>query len=233
MAGLARQRSSLDLLQDEWRDCEPPNTPASTPRGSRQHSRWELVRLALHKRTLACTPKAAPRPALRKPLQRANSAPVATSHACHHSAPRALQRSSSADYGPSVADVKPLLSIPINRAAERSMQRPQSQPGCSAQELPWKVQLDPLMIDGRTRAGVRYLVRPNEHPSQEVQLRVVVNAGSLVEEEHERGLAHILEHCVFRGTKSYPDGTIDAFMKSLGTTDAAQCSSPHSAPRTV
>ena len=49
-----------------------------------------------------------------------------------------------------------------------------------------------------------------------VLLRLVVRAGSLDEAEHEVGAAHFVEHCGFRGTKSYANGSLQRFLESLG-----------------
>ena len=38
-------------------------------------------------------------------------------------------------------------------------------------------------------------------PKDRAALALAVNVGSLVEEEHERGVAHILEHLAFNATE--------------------------------
>mmetsp|Transcript_16940 Transcript_16940/g.39627 ORF Transcript_16940/g.39627 Transcript_16940/m.39627 type:complete len:157 (-) Transcript_16940:3724-4194(-) len=61
--------------------------------------------------------------------------------------------------------------------------------------------LDPLLDHGVLENGCEYFVRPCSKPAQSCELRLVVRVGSLCEEEHERGLAHFLEHMGFKGTK--------------------------------
>ncbi|MEI8301382.1 MAG: insulinase family protein, partial [Chlamydiota bacterium] len=47
-------------------------------------------------------------------------------------------------------------------------------------------------------------------------LRLAVRVGSICEEEGERGLAHFLEHMVFRGTQNYSDGEVVSYLESIG-----------------
>src|SRR5262249_12312931 len=42
------------------------------------------------------------------------------------------------------------------------------------------------------------------------------NAGSLLEEDDQRGLAHFVEHMAFNGTKHFPKDEIISFIQSAG-----------------
>jgi len=64
--------------------------------------------------------------------------------------------------------------------------------------------------------GIRYYIRENRTPSKRVEVRLVVNAGSSLEDDDQRGLAHAVEHMVFRGTRGFPGRTIDQYMESIG-----------------
>ena len=64
--------------------------------------------------------------------------------------------------------------------------------------------------------GLRYFVRANRQPEHRAELRLVVNAGSVLEEDDQRGLAHFVEHMAFNGTKRFPKHQIGAFMESIG-----------------
>src|SRR5688572_19145867 len=63
--------------------------------------------------------------------------------------------------------------------------------------------IDPLVTVGRLDNGLRYYVRANARPEKRAELRLVVNAGSILEEDDQRGLAHFLEHMAFNGTRSF------------------------------
>jgi zinc protease len=47
--------------------------------------------------------------------------------------------------------------------------------------------------------GLRYYVRPNAKPPKRAELRLVVKAGSVLEDDDQRGLAHFVEHMEFEG----------------------------------
>lgn len=64
--------------------------------------------------------------------------------------------------------------------------------------------------------GVRYVVLHNAEPKGRASLRLLVGAGSLYEEENQRGVAHFLEHMAFNGSKNYAPGTLVEFFQRMG-----------------
>src|SRR6266536_6385350 len=62
------------------------------------------------------------------------------------------------------------------------------------------VPVDPLITVGTLPNGLRYYVRANKLPQGRAELRLVVNAGSVLEDDDQRGLAHFVEHISFNGT---------------------------------
>ncbi|HUL75536.1 MAG TPA: insulinase family protein [Vicinamibacterales bacterium] len=76
--------------------------------------------------------------------------------------------------------------------------------------------VDPQITVGKLPNGLRYYIRANHKPEQRAELRLVVNAGSVLEDESQRGLAHMCEHLAFDGTKHFPEQDIIAFMQALG-----------------
>src|SRR3712207_2034959 len=65
---------------------------------------------------------------------------------------------------------------------------------------------DPAWTFGTLPNGLRYAVRQNKLPEGQVSIRLRIDAGSLHEEDQERGWAHFVEHMAFRGTKNFADG---------------------------
>ncbi len=53
--------------------------------------------------------------------------------------------------------------------------------------------------------GLRYLIRVNTKPEKRAELRLVVNAGSILEDDDQLGLAHFVEHMAFNGTKHFAE----------------------------
>ena len=76
--------------------------------------------------------------------------------------------------------------------------------------------LDPVVTYGTLSNGMTYYIRHNEEPSNRVQLMMVVRAGSVLEEESERGLAHFVEHMAFNGTERFEKQQIVQYLESLG-----------------
>ncbi len=64
--------------------------------------------------------------------------------------------------------------------------------------------------------GLRYFILPNASSDDRAELRLVVDAGSVQETEEQRGLAHAVEHMVFRGTRTFPRGAIDSYFDAIG-----------------
>lgn len=104
-------------------------------------------------------------------------------------------------------------------------------------ELPWaEIELPPLppgALHGTLRNGLKYYVLPNKEPQNRAEVHLVVGFGSLIEEEDQRGGAHIIEHLGFSATKNYENHDIVRFLESIGATFGA-CQNAYTAfDRTV
>ena len=80
------------------------------------------------------------------------------------------------------------------------------------QELP----KDPDVIYGVLDNGVTYYIRHNETPKNRAELTVAVKAGSVFEDEDQRGLAHFSEHMAFNGSKNFPKHELIDYLESIG-----------------
>ena len=76
--------------------------------------------------------------------------------------------------------------------------------------------VDPEVVIGGLPNGLRYYIRPNPKPARQAELRLVVKAGSVLEDDDQRGLAHFVEHMQFQGSRHFPGQTIDNFLASIG-----------------
>jgi zinc protease len=76
--------------------------------------------------------------------------------------------------------------------------------------------VDPEVLVGGLPNGLRFYVRPNGKPARQAELRLVVKAGSVLEDDDQRGLAHFVEHMQFEGTTHFPGQGINNFLGSLG-----------------
>jgi zinc protease len=75
---------------------------------------------------------------------------------------------------------------------------------------------DPQVVVGTLPNGLRYYVRRNAKPEKRAELRLVINAGSILEDDDQRGLAHFLEHMAFNGTARFPKNALVNYLESVG-----------------
>src|SRR6266581_1966684 len=75
---------------------------------------------------------------------------------------------------------------------------------------------DPDALIGTLPNGLRYYIRANAKPAHRAELRLVVKAGSVLEDDDQQGLAHFVEHMEFEGTRHFPKQGLVDFLSSLG-----------------
>lgn len=69
---------------------------------------------------------------------------------------------------------------------------------------------------GKLKNGLTYYIRKNAKPEDKVDLRLVINAGSILETDEQQGLAHFMEHMCFNGTKRFPKNELVNYLQSIG-----------------
>lgn len=92
---------------------------------------------------------------------------------------------------------------------------------------------DPNAVFGELDNGFRYLIYPNNEPPDRVSLRLHIAAGSLMENDDQRGLAHFLEHMVFNGSKNFTAAELIPRMQRLGIAFGAHANAYTSFDETV
>jgi len=95
------------------------------------------------------------------------------------------------------------------------------------------VPVDPRITVGTLPNGLRYYIRKNQQPQGRAELRLVVNAGSILEDDDQRGLAHFVEHMAFNGTRNFPKQEVIAFLQSTGVRFGAHINANTSFDQTV
>src|SRR5690554_2210056 len=75
---------------------------------------------------------------------------------------------------------------------------------------------DPNVRIGKLDNGLTYYIRHNERPEKKVDLRLVINAASILETDKHVGLADLLEHMVFNGTKTFPKNELINYLPRIG-----------------
>lgn len=76
--------------------------------------------------------------------------------------------------------------------------------------------LDPAIATGKLANGLTWYIRDNARPAKRAQLWLAVNAGSVLEDEDQKGMAHFVEHVCFDGTGKFPKRDITHYLESLG-----------------
>jgi zinc protease len=79
----------------------------------------------------------------------------------------------------------------------------------------------PIPVDqkikiGKLSNGMTYYIRKNSKPEDRVELRLAVNAGSVLEDDDQQGLAHFVEHMAFNGTKNFAKNDLVKYLQSVG-----------------
>lgn len=103
----------------------------------------------------------------------------------------------------------------------------------SGQALAQKLKQDPALRSGKLKNGFKYYIYTNKEAKGESSLRLFVNAGSLQEDEDQRGLAHFIEHMAFNGTTHYQKNDLIAFLESKGVKFGADLNAHTSFDETV
>jgi zinc protease len=86
---------------------------------------------------------------------------------------------------------------------------------------PWNAETSDLEADssiiyGMLPNGLRYAIRPNQRPQNQVVVRMAIDFGSAAETDDEQGLAHFIEHMAFNGTTNVPEGEMVKMLERLG-----------------
>ncbi|HET9991804.1 MAG TPA: insulinase family protein [Kofleriaceae bacterium] len=93
--------------------------------------------------------------------------------------------------------------------------------------------LDPQIKVGHLANGLTYYVMKHGKPEQRASLWLAVNAGSVLEDDDQRGLAHFVEHMAFNGTKRFPKQDIVDFIEKVGMEFGADVNAYTSFDQTV
>ncbi|NOR86883.1 MAG: insulinase family protein, partial [Bacteroidales bacterium] len=79
-----------------------------------------------------------------------------------------------------------------------------------------EIPFDSKVLKGKLDNGITYYIRPNAKPENKVELRLVINAGSILEDDDQQGLAHFCEHMCFNGTEHFEKNELVSYLQSLG-----------------
>jgi zinc protease len=78
------------------------------------------------------------------------------------------------------------------------------------------IPIDEKIRIGKLENGLRYYIRKNKKPENRVEMRLAVNAGSVLEDDDQQGLAHFVEHMAFNGTRNFAKNDLVKYLQSVG-----------------
>lgn len=100
-------------------------------------------------------------------------------------------------------------------------------------DLNSKLSIDPNVKIGKLPNGLTYYIRKNVKPEKKVQLRLAINAGSILEDADQQGLAHMMEHMNFNGSTHFPKNELVNYLQSIGVQFGADLNAYTSFDETV
>lgn len=86
----------------------------------------------------------------------------------------------------------------------------------TGQNLTDQLPIAPEIKKGKLSNGLTYYIRKNARPEKKVELRLAIKAGSILEDDDQRGLAHFTEHMAFNGSKHFKKNDLVSYLQSLG-----------------
>ncbi len=131
-----------------------------------------------------------------------------------------------------------LLVHPFVHAAPASAPANQKRPSTAPQpaaavKLDAPIPVGPQVKVGKLANGLTYYIQKNARPERRVELRLVVKAGSILEDDDQQGLAHFVEHMAFNGTANFKKHELVDYLQSIGVKFGADLNAYTSFDETV
>ena len=103
----------------------------------------------------------------------------------------------------------------------------------AALKLDAPLPVGPQVKVGKLANGLTYYIRKNTRPERKLELRLVVKAGSILEDEDQQGLAHFVEHMAFNGSTHFQKHELVDYLQSIGVKFGADLNAYTSFDETV
>ncbi|MFZ6746772.1 M16 family metallopeptidase [Undibacterium sp. JH2W] len=110
---------------------------------------------------------------------------------------------------------------------------PLSLPALAEIRLNDPIPINPDLKMGKLENGLTYYIQKNDTPRKKVELRLVVKAGSVLEDDDQQGLAHFTEHMAFNGSKHFKKHQLISYLQSIGVKFGADLNAYTSFDETV
>jgi zinc protease len=91
-------------------------------------------------------------------------------------------------------------------------------------DLQQRLPTDPKLKIGKLANGLTYYIQKNSRPEKKVEMRLLLNVGSVLEQEDQQGLAHFIEHMAFHGSSHFKKSELTSYLQSIGVKFGADLS---------
>ena len=98
---------------------------------------------------------------------------------------------------------------------------------------PTRFPVGPQVKVGKLANGLTYYIQKNGKPEKRLELRLVVKAGSILEDDDQQGLAHFTEHMAFNGSTNFKKHELISYLQSIGVKFGADLNAYTSFDETV
>jgi zinc protease len=95
------------------------------------------------------------------------------------------------------------------------------------------IPVGPQVKVGKLANGLTYYIQKNAKPEKRLELRLVVKAGSILEDDDQQGLAHFTEHMAFNGSSNFKKHELISYLQSIGVKFGADLNAYTSFDETV
>jgi len=73
-----------------------------------------------------------------------------------------------------------------------------------------------VVTGGTLSNGMSWLTMRNSEPENRIYLRLAVRAGAILEDDDQKGIAHLVEHMAFNGTEHFAKNDLIDYFESIG-----------------
>ena len=100
-------------------------------------------------------------------------------------------------------------------------------------DLSAQIPMNPAIRIGTLENGLKYYIMHNEYPKERAVLRLAVDVGSILEDDDQQGLAHVVEHMAFNGSDHFEGNDLIKYLESVGTRFGAHLNAHTSTDETI
>lgn len=100
-------------------------------------------------------------------------------------------------------------------------------------DLTAPIPVDKTIRKGTLPNGLTYYIKKNSKPEKRMELRLVIKAGAINEDDDQNGVAHFVEHMLFNGTEHFPKNELVHYLEKIGVRFGADLNAYTSTDQTV